>query len=164
MIIDEHWMIPDEELVWSFARSGGPGGQNVNKTNTRAVLHWHLTANTSLPLWLRERLAGLERNRLTTQGVLVLQSQMHRTQERNREACLERLRDLVRRAATLPRPRRLPSHPAVPSCVGFSLNASIRNVSNSGEDRLATRKNDPGRASRTTCLFSLSRLQSAATP
>jgi ribosome-associated protein len=106
MNLDERFSIPDEELTWSFARSGGPGGQNVNKTNTRAILHWNLAANTSLPEMVRERLRALERNRLTTEGVLVIQSQTHRTQERNREACLERLRDLVQRAATLPRPRR----------------------------------------------------------
>jgi ribosome-associated protein len=106
MNIDEKLSIPDEELSWTFARSGGPGGQNVNKVNSRVILHWNLNANTSLPEVVRERLRALERNRLTTEGVLVLQSQTHRTQERNREACLERLRDLVQRAATLPRPRR----------------------------------------------------------
>ena len=106
MNIDEKLSIPDEELSWTFARSGGPGGQNVNKVNSRAILHWNLNANTSLPPNVRERLRALERNRLTTEGLLVIQSQTHRTQERNREACLERLRELVQRAATLPRPRR----------------------------------------------------------
>jgi ribosome-associated protein len=106
MRIDDRFEIPDDELVWSYARSGGPGGQNVNKLNTRAILHWNLAANTSLPLAVRHRLQALERNRLTTEGILVLQSQTHRTQERNREACLERLRELIRRAAIIPTVRR----------------------------------------------------------
>ncbi|NBO93023.1 MAG: aminoacyl-tRNA hydrolase [Planctomycetia bacterium] len=105
MIINERYHIPDEELIWTFARSGGPGGQNVNKVNSRAVLHWRLGANTSLPPHVRDRIRALERNRLTTEGDLLLQSQTHRTQERNREACLERLADIVRRALIVPRVR-----------------------------------------------------------
>jgi ribosome-associated protein len=102
MIINERYHIPDEELIWTFARSGGPGGQNVNKVNSRAVLHWRLGANTSLPPHVRDRIRALEPNRLTTEGDLLLQSQTHRTQERNREACLERLADIVRRALIVP--------------------------------------------------------------
>jgi len=104
--------IPDEELSWSFARSGGPGGQNVNKSNTRAVLHWNLAANTTLPAGVRERLRALSRNRLTTNGELVIQSQTHRSQERNRQACLDKLCQLVRQAATPPRLRQAtqPTH------------------------------------------------------
>jgi ribosome-associated protein len=106
MIIDERHQIPDDELAWTFARSGGPGGQNVNKVNSRAILHWRIDANTSLPLHVRDRIRALERNRLTTDGELVIQSQTHRTQERNREACLERLAEMVRRAAIVPRARK----------------------------------------------------------
>jgi ribosome-associated protein len=114
MTVDDRFEIPDDELVWSYARSGGPGGQNVNKLNTRAILHWNLAANTSLPPAIRQRLQARERNRLTTEGVLVLQSQTHRTQERNRQACLERLRELIRRAAILPTVRR-PTKPTLGS-------------------------------------------------
>ena len=49
-------LIPDEELIFSFARSGGPGGQNVNKVASKAILHWDLSANTSLPTDVKERL------------------------------------------------------------------------------------------------------------
>ncbi|MGL4551692.1 MAG: alternative ribosome rescue aminoacyl-tRNA hydrolase ArfB [Gemmataceae bacterium] len=106
MTIDDRFEIPDDELAWTFARSGGPGGQNVNKVNSRAILHWRLAANASLPPHVRDRIRALERNRLTTEGELVIQSQTHRTQERNREACLQRLADIVRRAATVPRARK----------------------------------------------------------
>ena len=106
MTIDERLSIPDEELEWTFARSGGPGGQNVNKVNSRAVLRWQLGRNTSLPAEVRSRLRALQRNRVTTEGDLVLQSQQHRTQQGNREACLERLREMVRRAATVPKARK----------------------------------------------------------
>src|SRR5262245_22034166 len=106
MIIDERHQIPDDELAWTFARSGGPGGQNVNKVNSRAILHWKIDANTSLPTHVRDRIRALERNRLTTDGELVIQSQTHRTQERNREACLERLAVIVPRARKATKPSR----------------------------------------------------------
>ena len=50
MDITDSIQIPDDELHFSFARSGGPGGQNVNKVASKAVLHWDFTANTTLPL------------------------------------------------------------------------------------------------------------------
>lgn len=106
MDVDERYSIPDVELTWTFARSGGPGGQNVNKVSSRAILHWALDANTSLPAEVRARVRARERNRLTTAGELVIQSQTHRTQDRNREACLEKLREIVRRALIVPRPRK----------------------------------------------------------
>lgn len=106
MNIDDRHHIPDDEMTWTFARSGGPGGQNVNKVNSRAILHWRVAGNTSLDPHVRARLVALERNRITAEGELVIQSQTHRTQERNREACLERLAEMVRRAAFVPKTRR----------------------------------------------------------
>lgn len=54
--VNDRWQIPDHELRWSFARSGGPGGQNVNKVSSKAVLHWNLSGNVSLPEAVKERL------------------------------------------------------------------------------------------------------------
>jgi ribosome-associated protein len=98
--------IPDGELNWSYARSGGPGGQNVNKVSSKAVLRWNLRATTALPAHVKERLTALNRRRVTIEGELVLSSQRYRDQDRNRQDCLEKLAQLVREAAMLPKTRR----------------------------------------------------------
>jgi ribosome-associated protein len=103
--------IPDDELHFSFARSGGPGGQNVNKVASKAVLRWDLNANTTLPPDVKDRLRARQRRRLTTEGVLVIQGQRFRDQGRNVEDCRARLREMVREALTPPRPRR-PTKPS----------------------------------------------------
>src|SRR5947209_1041081 len=104
--VNERIAIPEEEFVWSFARSGGPGGQNVNKVASKAVLHWDLAANATVPPEVKARLAALQRRRVTTEGVLVLTSQRYRDQERNRADCLEKLRELLVEAAFVPKARR----------------------------------------------------------
>ncbi len=98
--------VPDDELHFTFARSGGPGGQNVNKVASKAVLRWDLTANATLPADVKERLRGQQRRRLTTEGELVIQGQRFRDQERNRQDCLDRLRAMILEALHRPRPRK----------------------------------------------------------
>src|SRR5215831_4826746 len=85
--------IPDEELQFSFARSGGPGGQNVNKVSSKAILRWDLGVNSSVPAEIKDRLRTLQRNRVTVEGELVIHAQNYRDQERNKLECLERLRE-----------------------------------------------------------------------
>jgi ribosome-associated protein len=102
--------IPDDELHWSFARSGGPGGQNVNKVASKAILRWDVTATSSLPEHVKQRLLAHQRKRITNEGELVLNSQRYRDQERNREDCLQKLREIILEAATLPK-RRRPTKP-----------------------------------------------------
>jgi len=104
--ISDRLQIPDSELTWTFVRSSGPGGQNVNKVASKAVLRWQLAANTSIPNEVRFRLRTLQRHRITTGGDLLVQSQRFRDQERNRQDCLDKLRDMVLQAATRPRQRR----------------------------------------------------------
>src|SRR5689334_4706823 len=109
--INDQLRIPDTELEWSFVRSGGPGGQDVNKVASKAVLRWNLAASPSVPEAVKARLRAHHRRRITAEGELVLTSQRYRDQERNRQDCLDKLRELVLQAATPPRPRR-PTKPS----------------------------------------------------
>ena len=102
--------IPDEEFHWSYARSSGPGGQNVNKVASKAVLRWDVANTPSLPRDVKARLKIQQANRITTEGVLIITSQQHRDQERNRQDCLEKLRSMIRQAAIAPKKRR-PTRP-----------------------------------------------------
>ncbi len=98
--------IPDEEFTWTFARSGGPGGQNVNKVASKAILHWDVERTRSLPAEVKLRLRTLQRRRLTREGQLVVVSQRYRDQERNRQDCLEKLQAMVLEATIIPKARR----------------------------------------------------------
>src|SRR5438309_5135823 len=91
----ELFRIPDREFAWTFVRSGGPGGQNVNKVASKAVLRWDLAGSPSVPAEVKARLRTLQRRRVTTEGELVLNSQRYRDQERNKEDCLEKLRAML---------------------------------------------------------------------
>src|ERR1700747_283773 len=99
MDITDAIQVPDAELHFSYARSGGPGGQNVNKVASKAVLHWDVANNVTVPAEVRARLCALQRRRVTNEGVLVLTSQRFRDQEKNRADCLEKLRELLIEAA-----------------------------------------------------------------
>lgn len=102
--------IDEREFEERFIRTSGPGGQNVNKVSTAVQLRFDVRRSPSLPAAVRARLERLAGSRLTKDGVLVITAQRHRTQERNRDDALERLIDLVRRAAVPPTPRR-PTRP-----------------------------------------------------
>src|SRR5438132_6374175 len=97
--VNDQIHISEEEFSWSFVRSGGPGGQNVNKVASKAVLRWNLTASPSVPDDVKARLRTQQRRRITGEGELVLNSQRYRDQERNRLDCLEKLRDMIVQAA-----------------------------------------------------------------
>ncbi len=97
--------IGEDELEERFILASGPGGQNVNKVATAVQLRFDVARSPSLPDDVRRRLMALAGRRLTQEGVLVLLARGHRSQERNREDARERLAELIRRAATPPRPR-----------------------------------------------------------
>jgi ribosome-associated protein len=111
LIVDERIRIPLRELRFDFARSSGPGGQNVNKVATKAVLHWDVVRSRALPEAVRERFVTKYRRRISKEGELVLQSQRFRDRGRNVAACTEKLRQMLLDVATPPK-RRRPTRPS----------------------------------------------------
>ena len=104
--IDDKIVIASNELHWDYARSGGPGGQNVNKVNSKVLLRWNPATSQSLPEPIRARLLKLVAHRLTNDGDLLITSQATRDQGRNTEDCLAKLRAILKNAANPPKPRR----------------------------------------------------------
>ncbi|HMQ51073.1 MAG TPA: alternative ribosome rescue aminoacyl-tRNA hydrolase ArfB [Anaerolineae bacterium] len=103
--------IDEDELQIEASRSSGPGGQNVNKVATAIQLRFDVTGSKNLPPEVKERLIRLAGQRMTKEGVLLIEARRFRTQERNRQDALERLIELIRRAAKRPSPRR-PTKPS----------------------------------------------------
>jgi len=104
--VTPHIAIDESELVESFVRSSGPGGQNVNKVSSAVQLRFDARHSPSLPNDVAIRLMKIAGKRLTKDGVIVIAAQQHRQQERNRADARERLFDMIREAAIPPVPRR----------------------------------------------------------
>ena len=113
LVVTRHWSIPRDELQISYVRSSGPGGQNVNKVASKAVVRWSLAAS-SVAEDLRTKLAERLARRLTVDGELGLTSQRYRDAPRNLDDCLEKLRLLLQAALYEPKPRR-PTRPTAGS-------------------------------------------------
>ncbi len=102
--------IPADELGFTASRSGGPGGQHVNRTSSKITLHWDVLHSQALDETQRSRVLQRLRNRITEEGVLVLHVEDERSQHRNRALALERLAELLRVALRVAR-RRRPTRP-----------------------------------------------------
>jgi ribosome-associated protein len=98
--------VPLGELAFSYARSGGAGGQNVNKVSSKAILRWPVRASTQLPADLRQRFLERFAHRLTGEGDLLIMSSRFRDRGRNVADCVERLRRMLTEVAAPPRPRK----------------------------------------------------------
>lgn len=107
--------VPTTEFLLTYSRSSGAGGQNVNKVNTKATLHWNALYTTALPRDVHERFLKKYANRLSAEGVITLVSQKHRSQHLNTADVIEKLHEMIETVAVAPKVRRAtkPSKSAV---------------------------------------------------
>ena len=120
-VVTGQLQIPLSEFEITFVRSGGPGGQNVNKVNSKAVLRWVAGRSPSLPEAVRERFLQEYGNRLTAEGELLVTSQRYRDAPRNSRDCLEKLRDAAR------------CRPSTKTPAGYASDEGFRGTPTAGE-------------------------------
>lgn len=106
LIVTNSISIPVSEVALVAVRSSGPGGQNVNKVNSQMQLRWNVMESDALPQRVHERFTSLQRRRISKDGIFQLSSQRYRDQEKNRQDCLDRLKELVLQATIIPKTRK----------------------------------------------------------
>lgn len=107
LVVTEKVRIPYSEFVFTASRSSGPGGQNVNKVNSRIQLRWNPSASPSIEPDVAERFTKLAGKRMTKDGEVLITGQEHRDAPKNKADCLERLGELLQAALVKPRVRKV---------------------------------------------------------
>ncbi len=106
LVINSTISIPMSEFDISYARSPGPGGQNVNKVNSKVILRWDVTNTKHLPAHVRKRFLVQWRTRVTKSGHVVIHSHRFRDQPRNYADCMNKIREMIRAATVVPKKRK----------------------------------------------------------
>lgn len=99
-------ILNEDELVWEFVRSSGPGGQKVNKVSTAVQLRFDVNRSPSIPEGIKERILEIGGKRVTADGILIINARRYRSQAKNRQDALERLIELFLKAVEIPQPRK----------------------------------------------------------
>ena len=104
--VNDRITLNEDEIAYEFVRSSGPGGQHVNKVSTAVQLRFDAAGTLSLPEDVRARLMRIARNKISTEGILLIDSRGTRSQLKNKEEALERLIHLIDLACQKPKPRK----------------------------------------------------------
>lgn len=102
----EKFVIPFSELSFSYARSGGAGGQNVNKVNSKVIMNWDLRNSPSLPWDVILRFRDRFRNFVSEEGIVQITSEKERSQKANIDDCIRKLHEMIEKVAVPPKPRK----------------------------------------------------------
>jgi ribosome-associated protein len=104
--VGPHIKIPSREFLWSYARGSGPGGQNVNKVSSKAILTWQVAGSPSLPVGVRQRFLAKFQSKILDDGTIQIASDKFRDQKRNVDDCLAKLAAMIEDVLTPPKPRK----------------------------------------------------------